>query len=66
MCKLFVMYYFDQDLDSFMVCIDDELGGTDPEMNPNERTAGAYYSVGGYGRIYNGYGGQRGYHLGYK
>ena len=27
MCKLFVMYYFDQDMDSYILCMDEEVGG---------------------------------------
>ena len=27
MCKLFVMYFFDQDMDSYILCMDEEVGG---------------------------------------
>ena len=27
MCKLFVMYFFDQDMDTYILCMDEEVGG---------------------------------------
>ena len=46
MCKLFIMYYSDPDMDSFMICIDDEEAA-----DISEEHRSAYY---GYGRADRG------------